>query len=111
MEALGNACVAGVCELARARVVRERVGQVLLSCRARGILVAVGHRELDMTLKPYTGNSPMRVSRDAKYTVTAGGAIRLEYQESRRVRYLLTTEDHAALAHLVNEIKRQLPGR
>jgi hypothetical protein len=64
-----------------------------------------------VTPKRYTGNSPSRVSKDAKYTVTAGGAIRLEYQESRRVRYLLTTGDHERLAALVNEVKRRLPGR
>jgi hypothetical protein len=64
-----------------------------------------------VTPKRYTGNSPARVSKDAKYTVTAGGAIRLEYQESRRVRWLLTTEDHEALADMVNAVKRELPGR
>jgi hypothetical protein len=59
----------------------------------------------------YTGNSPMRVSKDAKYTVTTGGAIRLEYQESHRVRYLLTTDDHEALAVAVNDAKEELTGR
>lgn len=56
----------------------------------------------------YTGNSPLRVSKDAKYTVTAGGQIRLEYQESARVRYLLTTDDHEELADMVNSIKVKL---
>ena len=56
----------------------------------------------------YTGNSPLRVSKDAKYTVTAGGQIRLEYQESARVRYLLTTDDHEELATMVNKIKAKL---
>src|SRR3954453_4349660 len=56
----------------------------------------------------YTGNSPLRVSKDAKYTVTAGGQIRLEYQESARVRYLLTTDDHEELAEMVNKAKAQL---
>ena len=48
--------------------------------------------------KRYTGLSPQRVSKDAKYTVTAAGSIRLEYQESRRVRIMLTTEEHEKLA-------------
>lgn len=57
------------------------------------------------SLRRYTGLSPQRVNRDAKYSVTAGGAIRLEYRESLRVRYLLTTEDHPELAERVNDIK------
>ena len=61
-------------------------------------------------LRRYTGLSPQRVNRDAKYSVTAGGAIRLEYRESLRVRYLLTTEDHPDLAELVNGIKVEWTG-
>jgi hypothetical protein len=64
-----------------------------------------------MTLTVYTGYSPMRVSRDAKYTVTATGAIRLEYQESRRVRVMLTTEDHPELVEMVNAIKNEINSR
>lgn len=64
-----------------------------------------------MKLRPYTGLSPQRVSKDAKYTATVGGAIRLEFQESRRVRILLTTEDHPKLTEMVNEVKRHVPGR
>src|SRR4051812_38092513 len=62
------------------------------------------------SLRRYTGLSPQRVNRDAKYSVTAGGAIRLEYRESLRVRYLLTTEDHPDLAELVNDIKVEWTG-
>ena len=57
------------------------------------------------TLLRYTGLSPQRVSRDAKYSVSAGGSITLEYRESTRVRYLLSTEDHPDLADMVNDVK------
>jgi hypothetical protein len=63
-----------------------------------------------MTLARYTGLSPSRTSKDAKYSVTLNREIRLEYQESRRVRWLLTTEDHPELVEMVNEVKRQLTG-
>lgn len=59
-----------------------------------------------MTPLRYTGLSPQRVSKDAKYTVTAGGSIRLEFQESQRVRILLTTADHPDVTAMVNEVKR-----
>lgn len=61
-----------------------------------------------MTLKRYTGYSPSRVSKDAKYTVTAEGKVRLEYQESRRVRVLLTTGDHPDLVKMVNKVKNEI---
>lgn len=61
-----------------------------------------------MTLKRYTGYSPSRVSKDAKYTVTADGKVRLEYQESRRVRVLLTTDDHPDLVKMVNKVKNAI---
>jgi hypothetical protein len=63
-----------------------------------------------MSFRRYTGLSPLRVSKDAKYSVTAGGAIRLEYRESARVRYLLTTELHPRLAEMVNDVKRTVNG-
>ncbi|GAA5207585.1 hypothetical protein [Microbacterium kyungheense] len=63
-----------------------------------------------MSFRRYTGLSPLRVSKDAKYSVTAGGAIRLEYRESARVRYLLTTELHPRLAEMVNDVKREVNG-
>ena len=50
------------------------------------------------------------MSKDAKYTVTAAGSIRLEYQESRRVRIMLTTEEHEELAEMVNVVKRHVAG-
>ena len=58
-----------------------------------------------MTLERYRGYSPSRVNRDAKYTVTAGGDIRLEYQESRRVRVMLTTSEHADLVDAITSGK------
>src|SRR4051812_40916111 len=68
-------------------------------------------RTLGMTLTRYTGNSPMRVSKDAKYSVTANGEIRLEFRESDRVRYLLTTDEHPQLVQLVNAVKQQIFGQ
>lgn len=62
-------------------------------------------------LRRFTGLSPQRVSKDAKYTVTTAGSIRLEYQESRRVRFLLTTDGHPELAGMVNRVKQGLPDR
>jgi hypothetical protein len=59
-----------------------------------------------VTPRRYTGLSPQRVSKDAKYTVTAGGSIRLEFQESQRIRILLTTDEHSDLTEMVNEVKR-----
>lgn len=65
----------------------------------------------EIELKRYTGLSPQRVGKDAKYTVTATGSIRLEYQESRRVRYLLTTDEHPELAGMVNRVKQAISGQ
>ena len=65
-----------------------------------------------MNLKRYTGYSPTRVTKDAKYTVTAYGDVRLEYQESSRIRMMLTTSDHPDLVEMVNAIKNEInPGR
>jgi hypothetical protein len=61
-----------------------------------------------MTLRRYSGLSPQRVGKDAKYAVTAKGEIRLVYRTSNRERYLLTTEAHHGLAQMVNDIKVQL---
>lgn len=58
----------------------------------------------------YWGYSPLTVSKDAKYHVTATGEIRLEYQQNRRVRWLLTTGAHPALVDMVNEVKRGTVG-
>lgn len=63
-----------------------------------------------MALRRYTGLSPMRVNRDAKYSVTIDGHIKLEYRESQRVRYLLTSDEHPRLAKMVNDTKIALRG-
>lgn len=64
-----------------------------------------------MTLTRYRGYSPMRVGKDTKYSVTTSGDIKLEYQETARVRWLLATGDHPDLVEMVNEVKRELTGR
>lgn len=61
-----------------------------------------------MTLVRYTGLSPMRVSKDARYSVTADGGIKLEYHETQRVRWLLTTHKHPKLVDMVNKVKLQV---
>ena len=54
-----------------------------------------GH--LDMTLTRYWGYSPQRIGKDTKYSVTAAGEVKLEYQETTRVRWLLATGNHPEL--------------
>jgi hypothetical protein len=61
-----------------------------------------------VALKRYTGLSPMRVSRDAKYSVTVDDHIRLAYWYGRREKVLFTTADHLGLGRLVNDVKRTL---
>lgn len=63
-----------------------------------------------MTLTRYWGYSPMRIGKDTKYSVTASGDIKLEYQQTSRVRWLLATGDHPALVAMVNSVKRELTG-
>lgn len=63
-----------------------------------------------MTLKPYTGNNRTNVSKDAKYSVTALGEIRLEYRVGTRTKYLLTTSRHPDLVDLVNAAKLEIAG-
>lgn len=63
-----------------------------------------------MTLKPYTGNTRTNVSKDAKYSVTATGEIRLEYRVGARTKYLLTTSRHPELVDMVNAAKLDLAG-
>jgi hypothetical protein len=61
-------------------------------------------------LKPYTGLIPSNVNKDAKYTVSVSGDIRLVYYVSNRVRELLATNDHGALADMVNAVKTDISG-
>lgn len=60
--------------------------------------------------KPYTGLIPSNVNKDAKYSVSVSGDIRLIYYVSNRVRELLATNDHAALAEMVNAVKTAVNG-
>jgi hypothetical protein len=53
----------------------------------------------------------MRVGKDTKYSVTASGDVKLEYQESARVRWLLATGDHPELVRMVNAVKTRVNGR
>lgn len=61
-----------------------------------------------MTLKRYTGLRPSNVSKDAKYSVTADGEIRLVYRATDRERWLLSTADHDELARMVDAVKMQV---
>src|SRR5688500_7108548 len=62
----------------------------------------------DVALKRYTGLSPMRVSKDAKYSVTFDDQIRLDYWYGPREKVLFTTGDHPRLGRMVNDVKRAL---
>ena len=44
-----------------------------------------------MALTRYWGYSPQRIGKDTKYSVTTAGEVKLEYQETTRVRWLLAT--------------------
>ena len=65
-----------------------------------------------MTLVPYTGNNQTNVSKDAKYTVTAAGDVRLVFRGGPREKELLTAPglDYEALVKMVNQIKVQVAG-
>lgn len=63
-----------------------------------------------MTLELYRGLAPSNVSKDAKYTVTAAGEIRLTYRVDSRTKELLTTDRHPKLVKMVNAIKQELTG-
>jgi hypothetical protein len=61
----------------------------------------------------YTGHSPSNVARDAKYTVTLAGDVRLVYRLDSRTKELLTTAAHPKLVERVNDVKtamRSQPG-
>lgn len=61
-----------------------------------------------MALKRYTGLSPKRVSKDAKYSVTVNDQIRLDYWYGPREKILFTTGDHPRLGRMVNDVKRAI---
>ena len=63
-----------------------------------------------MSLELYRGHSPSNVSKDAKYTVTADGEVRLTYRVDTRTKELLTTGKHPKLVKMVNAIKQELNG-
>ena len=63
-----------------------------------------------MSLRVYTGYVPSNVSKDAKYTVTADGEIRLTYRVDTRTKELLTTGKHPKLVKMVNAVKQELNG-
>ncbi|MGF9755072.1 hypothetical protein AAII07_07705 [Microvirga sp. 0TCS3.31] len=64
-----------------------------------------------MALTRYWGYSPQRVGKDTKYSVTAAGEVKLEYQETTRVRWLLATGNHPELVRMVNSVKTELTSR
>lgn len=62
---------------------------------------------------PYPGNVPSNVNKDARYSVVNGPdgyRVRLIFQVSHRERALLTTDDHAELVEMVNEVKLEHNG-
>ena len=63
-----------------------------------------------MTLRKYDGYSPSVVSKDAKYSVTASGEVRLVYRLDGRTKELLSTDRHPQLVNVVNAVKVELNG-
>ena len=61
-----------------------------------------------MTLQLYRGHVPSNVSKDAKYTVTAAGEVRLTYRIDARTKELLTTAKHPKLVKMVNAVKSEM---
>jgi hypothetical protein len=51
---------------------------------------------------------PSNVSKDAKYTVTASGEVRLTYRIDARTKELLTTGAHPQLVEMVNAVKNKM---
>lgn len=64
-----------------------------------------------MTLKLYTGLCPSNIPKDAKYSMSTAGEVRLTYHIDARTRDLLTTSDHPVLAKMVNKAKEHVNGR
>lgn len=54
---------------------------------------------------PYPWIEPSVVNREAKYRVTADGAVRLVYVVGQRERALLTTDSHPELVGMVQRVK------
>ena len=54
-----------------------------------------------MTLEPYSGHCPSNIGKDAKYSMSAAGEVRLTYHIDSRTRDLLTTDGHPTLAKMV----------
>ena len=61
-----------------------------------------------MSLELYRGHVPSNVSKDAKYTVTASGEVRLTYRIDARTKELLTTGAHPQLVEMVNAVKNKI---
>ena len=63
-----------------------------------------------MSLEPYKGHTPSNVPKDAKYTVSTAGEVRLTYRVDTRTKELLTTGKHPQLVKMVNAVKHELNG-
>lgn len=62
-------------------------------------------------MEPYKGLCPSNIAKDAKYSMSVAGEVRLTYHIDARTRDLLTTDDHPTLAKMVNAAKEQVNGR
>jgi len=63
--------------------------------------------------RPYKGNIPSNVSKDAKYSVvrgTRGWEVRLIYRLNASEQALVTTAEHPELVEMVNEVKEDAAG-
>ena len=57
-------------------------------------------------IKPYTGYAPSNVSRDARYTSTTDGRVRVQFELGAGEFSLLSTDEHAELVAMVRAAKR-----
>lgn len=58
-------------------------------------------------MKVYQGNTARGIAKDAHYTVTSDGKVRLTYSIGGNEKYLLTTDAHPKLVSIVNAAKRE----
>lgn len=62
-------------------------------------------------MKPYKGLCPSNIARDAKYSMSVAGEVRVPYRIDARTMDLLTTDDHPTLAKIVNAAKEHVNHR
>ncbi len=62
-------------------------------------------------MRPYKGLCPSNIGKDAKYSMSVAGEVRVPYRIDARTRDLLTTNEHPTLAKMVNNAKEHVNHR